>query len=58
MATAAREDVRGGVPYRYPPGFERNLLWFAFRKFRPANPILLFQDLAAKYGDIAHYKIG
>ncbi len=44
--------------YNFPPGFERNLLWFAFRKFRPANPILLFQHLADTYGDIAHYKIG
>ncbi len=44
--------------YRFPPGFERNLLWFAWRRFRPANPIFLFQHLAEKYGDIAHYKIG
>ncbi len=44
--------------YRFPPGFQRNLLWFALRKFRPANPILLFQHLAREYGDIAHYKIG
>ena len=63
MATAARNDVPRNdvsVPaqYRFPPGFERNLLWFAFRKFRPANPILLFQHLAREYGDIAHYKIG
>jgi cytochrome P450 len=28
------------------------------RRFRPANPILLFQQLAREYGDIAHYKIG
>lgn len=44
--------------YRFPPGFERNLLWFAWRRFRPANPITLFQHLAQEYGDIAHYKIG
>jgi cytochrome P450 len=44
--------------YNFPPGFERNLLWFAFRKFRPANPILLFQHLADTYGDITHYKLG
>ena len=48
----------GRVEYRFPPGFQRNLLWFAFRRFRPANPILLFQHLAQEYGDIAHYKIG
>ncbi len=58
MATAVRTDVRGTAGYRFPPGFERNLLWFAFRRFRPANPITLFQHLADKYGDIAHYKIG
>ena len=63
MATAARNDVPRNdvsVPgqYRFPPGFQRNLLWFAFRKFRPANPILLFQHLTREYGDIAHYKIG
>ncbi|MGB8582844.1 MAG: cytochrome P450 [Candidatus Sulfotelmatobacter sp.] len=61
MATAARDaqpisqDRKG---YRFPPGFQRNLLWFALRKFRPANPIILFQHLAKTYGDIAHYKIG
>ena len=63
MATAARNgvpnnDLPGPAAYRYPPGFQRNLLWFAFRRFRPANPILLFQHLAQEYGDIAHYKIG
>lgn len=59
MATPARNDVReGAAGYRFPPGFQRNLLWFALRKFRPANPILLFQHLAREYGDIAHYKIG
>ncbi len=34
------------------------MLWYALRKFRPANPIFLFQHLAETYGDIAHYKIG
>jgi cytochrome P450 len=68
MATAARNDVpnseaprnnvRIAPEYRFPPGFQRNLLWFAFRRFRPANPIHLFQHLAEEYGDIAHYKIG
>ena len=62
MATAARDSrvkasgERGD--YRFPPGMQRNLLWFALRKFRPANPIFLFQHLAETYGDIAHYKIG
>lgn len=62
MATAAPSDVHGQTAsqrqYRFPPGFERNLVWFAWRRFRPANPIFLFQHLAEKYGDIAHYKIG
>jgi len=62
MSTPAADQVRAsaatGSPYRFPPGFQRNLLWFAFRRFRPANPILLFQHLADDYGDIAHYKIG
>ena len=59
MATAASNQIiRTSGKYRFPPGFERNLLWFAFRRFRPANPITLFQHLVDEYGDIAHYKIG
>jgi cytochrome P450 len=59
MATVAnRRELRESAGYRFPPGFQRNLLWFAFHKFRPGNPIFLFQHLAEKYGDIAHYKIG
>jgi cytochrome P450 len=62
MATAARNECSHPsgetVRYRFPPGFERNLLWLAWRRFRPANPILLFQHLTQEYGDIAHYKIG
>src|SRR5579864_3834335 len=60
MATAVRNQAGKAAPagYRFPPGFERNLIWFAWRRFRPANPITLFQHLADTYGDIAHYKIG
>ena len=29
----------------------------ALRRLRPANPIVLFQQLAHDYGDIAHYKL-
>jgi cytochrome P450 len=63
MATAAhqpetREGRESRAQYHFPPGFQRNLLWFAFRRFRPANPITLFQHLVDEYGDIAHYKIG
>lgn len=61
MATAVNNGLRRAEEnddgYRFPPGFQRNLLWFALRRFRPANPIHLFQHLAAEYGDIAHYKI-
>jgi len=57
-ATQLRESPAQGGEYRFPLGFQRNLIWFAWRRFRPANPILLFQHLAEKYGDIAHYKIG
>src|SRR5271169_5265234 len=63
MATAVRqseaqEPSRGPRDYRFPPGFQRNLIWSALRKLRPLNPIVLFQHLAETYGDIAHYKIG
>ena len=62
MVSAAQNHLQGRAgqqrEYRFPPGFQRNLLWFALRRFRPANPIHLFQHLAREYGDIAHYKIG
>jgi cytochrome P450 len=62
MATAVRHPETGPAQsrgkYRFPPGLSRNILWFAFRKFRPTDPIILFQHLADTYGDIAHYKIG
>jgi cytochrome P450 len=48
---------RGG--YRYPPGFSLNFLFYLRRRFfKPSNPILLFEHLAATYGRIAHYKLG
>jgi len=62
MGTAARheaqEPFRKEKEYRFPPGFQRNLVWYVLRKFRPLNPIHLFQHLAETYGDIAHYKLG
>src|SRR5215831_3370234 len=62
MVSAVQNHLNDRTPksveYRFPPGFKRNLLWFAWRRFRPANPIFLFQHLADRYGDIAHYKIG
>ena len=54
--TAEPPVEKGG--YRYPPGLKRNLVFYVYRKFRPFEPISLFQYLAKKYGDIAHYKIG
>jgi len=53
-----RTTSGGRKDYRFPPGFQRNLIWVALRKLRPVNPIVLFQHLADSYGDIAHYKIG
>ena len=48
---------RGG--YRYPPGFSLNFLFYLRRRFfKPSNPIVLFEHLAATYGRIAHYKLG
>lgn len=66
MATAARNDVHGSegkrsagrAQYRFPPGLQRNLVWLALRRIRPANPIFLFQQLVRDYGEIVHYKIG
>lgn len=63
MSTATRqpgvrEPIQKGTAYRFPPGLQRNLLWYVLRKLRPANPIFLFEHLAETYGDIAHYKLG
>ncbi len=44
--------------FRYPPGLRRNLPFYLFsRFFKPGNPILLFEHLQAKFGNIAHYKL-
>ena len=41
--------------YRFPPGLSLNLLFYLRRRFfKPSNPILLFEHLAATYGRIAH----
>jgi cytochrome P450 len=44
--------------FRFPPGLKYNLPFYVFTKFRPADPIGLFQYLTQRYGDIVHYKIG
>ena len=54
--TAAAASPEQG--YRFPPGLKHNLVWYAFRKFKPFEPIGLFQYLAKEFGDIVHYKIG
>jgi cytochrome P450 len=57
--TASEElPVRMRGKYRFPPGLDRNLIWYAFRKFRPQDPIYLFDHLVQKYGPVAHYRIG
>ncbi len=55
--SGARERSQKRTAYRFPPGFQRNVLWYALRKLRPANPIFLFQHLNQTYGDIAHYEL-
>ncbi len=35
----------------------RNLAWHAIRHLRLVNPIKHFQNLAATYGDVAHYRV-
>jgi cytochrome P450 len=51
-----RARAKGG--YRFPPGLEHNLIWYAFRKFRPHDPIRLFEHLVEQYGAVSHYRIG
>ncbi|HEY6766516.1 MAG TPA: cytochrome P450 [Candidatus Sulfotelmatobacter sp.] len=58
MARGSKQASSSQAGYRFPPGLKLNLLWYVLRKFRPGDPIGLFQHLARDYGDIAHYKIG
>ena len=58
LAEPAANAKEKGRAYRFPPGLQHNLVWYVFRKFRPLDPIDLFQYLAKEFGDIAHYKIG
>ncbi len=45
--------------FRFPPGLQRNLPLYLFRRFfRPGNPILLFEHLVKTYGAVSHYKLG
>jgi cytochrome P450 len=54
------KDLRHqGEEFRFPPGLQRNLPLYLFRRFfRPGNPILLFEHLAKTFGPISHYKLG
>jgi cytochrome P450 len=53
-----RFEVRVRGKYRFPPGLDHNLIFYAFRKFRPQDPIFLFEHLVKEYGPVAHYRIG
>jgi cytochrome P450 len=59
-ATSAQTDPgRESKPFRFPPGLQRNLPLYLFRRFfRPGNPILLFEHLAKTFGSVSHYKLG
>ena len=56
--TPSARLVRQRGEYRFPPGLAHNLIWYAFRKFRPQDPIYLFEHLVKEYGSVAHYRIG
>lgn len=59
-ATSAQSDPgREPDSFRFPPGLQRNLPLYLFRRFfRPGNPILLFEHLVKTYGPVSHYKLG
>ena len=57
-STVTFMSPRNVKAYRFPPGLKHNLIWYAFRKFRPLQPIGLFEYLVREFGDITHYKIG
>ena len=53
------EPGRDPESFRFPPGLQRNLPLYLFRRFfRPGNPILLFEHLAKTFGPVSHYKLG
>jgi cytochrome P450 len=52
----APEQSKGG--YRFPPGTPRSLAWHAIGHRRLVNPIVHFQSLTDRYGDVAHYRLG
>jgi cytochrome P450 len=58
MSTSLQQPVSVPRAYCYPPGPKHGLLWFAVHRFRPANPLTLFQQLAGEYGDVVHHHLG
>jgi cytochrome P450 len=44
--------------YNFPPGPAENMITRALQQRRWINPIELFSELAARFQDIAHYKVG
>lgn len=44
--------------YSYPPGPAHGWLWAAVHRFRAADPLAIFQQLAGEYGDIVHHQLG
>jgi cytochrome P450 len=58
MSASLQQLVSVRRAYRYPPGPKHGLLWFALHRFRPADPIVLFQQLAREYGDVVHHQLG
>ncbi|HEY6935657.1 MAG TPA: cytochrome P450 [Terriglobales bacterium] len=58
MSASLQQPVSVSRVYNYPPGPRHGLLWFALHRFRPADPITLFQQLAREYGDVVHHHLG
>lgn len=58
MSATLQQPVSLARGYSYPPGPRHGLLWFALHRFRPADPIVLFQQLAREYGDAVHHQLG
>ncbi|HJT01668.1 MAG TPA: cytochrome P450 [Terriglobales bacterium] len=58
MSASLQQPVPMRRAYSYPPGPKHGLVWFALHRFRPADPITLFQQLAREYGDVVHHQLG
>src|ERR1700679_2758414 len=58
-SSAEKDQQRQGGEFCFPPGLQRNLPLYLFRRFfRPGNPILLFEHLAKTFGSVSHYRLG